>query len=95
MTCLANLEKTPNDHLDYDIDFSRWLPQNDIIVDANAFIADSDVTFIVTSVETAEQVVRVWVDNGIDGEESEIAVYVTTLGGREKEACFKLRIREC
>jgi hypothetical protein len=95
MTCLANLEKTPNDHLDYDIDYGRWLPEGDIITEANAFIADTDVTFTISQVEVTNQVVRVWVDGGADGEESEIAVYATTQGGREKEACFKLRIKEC
>lgn len=95
MTCLANLEKTPSDHLDYDIDFGRWLPEGDIITDATAAIADSTVMFSISDVEVSEQVVRVWVDGGLDGEESEIAIYATTQGGRYKEACFKLRIREC
>jgi hypothetical protein len=94
MSCLANLEKAPTDHLDYDVDFGRWLPEGDTIIDASSFIADT-VTFVVTQTEVANQVVRVWIDGGADGEEGLVAVYAFTAGGREKEACFKLRIKDC
>ena len=94
MSHLANLEKTAADHLDYDIDYGRWLPAGDIIVNAVATVDNTLATFVITNVEVADQVVRVWVDGGVDGEESDITILATTKGKREKEACFRLRIRE-
>lgn len=94
MSCLAAMEKTPSDRLDFDIDYGRWLPDGDIVVDATAAIADP-VTFVIDQVVWSEQVVRVWVSGGTVGEESEIAVYAVTQGGRTKEACFEMRIKEC
>lgn len=95
MSCIAALEKTPADRLDYDIDYGRWLHEADTILSAVAVVSDPAVTFIVDNVDISEQVVRVWVAGGVDGEESEISVVAMTNGGRTKEACFELRIRQC
>lgn len=95
MSCLAALEKTPSDRLDYDVDFARWLTDYDIIVSATATIADTDVTFTLDGVFWSNEIVKVWVIGGADGEQSEIAVYATTQSGRIKEACFSMRVKDC
>jgi hypothetical protein len=92
-TILADLEKTPADRLDYDVDYSKWLPEEDVIISAYTTLTQ-EVNFIADTVEISEQVVRVWMSGGLDGEVSEIRVFATTLAGRTKEARFSLTIRD-
>jgi hypothetical protein len=89
------MEKAPVDRLDYDVDYGRWLTDSDTIGSASATVVDATVGFVVDQVEWTDQVVRVWVSGGVDGEESEIRVYATTLSGRTKEARFEMRVRDC
>jgi len=97
MSALTLVRKTPADVLDYDVDFTRWLPDGDVIVGASAVIEveDPPVTFVIDQTVFSEAVVRVWVSGGVDDEEGEISVVATTQGGRVKTACFRLRIVEC
>lgn len=87
------MNKAPADLLDYDVDFQRWLPSDDIVVAAYATITES--TAIITQVENSESVARVWISGGAAGETGHVTVKINTRGGRIKETCFKLRIREC
>jgi hypothetical protein len=89
---LATMVKSPADVLDYDLDFGRWMPDNDQIFTATAAIEDSTVTFVIDSVITSQYIAKVWVSGGADGEQGEISVEATTLGGRTKEVRFRLRI---
>lgn len=94
-TVLANLEKTSADRLDYDIDYSKWLTEGDLIVSAMAEISDaSSVSFIIDTIEVAEQMARVWISSGVNGDISEVAVFATTQAGRIKEARFSLLIKD-
>ena len=97
MSTLTVVKKTPADVLDYDVDFTRWLPDQDIIVDATAVLAveDPPTTFVIDNTEFSNTVVRVWTSGGTDGEDGEIIVTATTQGGRTKTASFRLRIEEC
>lgn len=89
-------EKKPSDRLDYDVDFSRWLPSGDTIATASATVASTGTaTAALDGVTWSTTVVKVWVKAGTDGETAEIEVTVTTTGGRTKKQCFKVRIRDC
>jgi hypothetical protein len=91
---LASLEKTSADRLDYDVNYSNWLTDEDIIISANVNINNIEVTFVADTVEISDQTVRVWMAGGLDGETSEVAVYATTNAGRVKEARFALTIKD-
>ena len=92
---LATVEKNPFDLLDYDIDYIRWLRDQDAIISAEAAVESSDVTFQVGLVEFNDEVVKVWVSGGVDGEQSDIRVDAMTELGRLKRVCFQMRIRDC
>jgi len=48
MSSLAVMEKTPDDRIDYDVDFTRWLTDGDSVIDAIADVEDpTTVTFSV------------------------------------------------
>ena len=90
---LAHLEKTAADRLDYDIDYGKWLTDEDVISSATASLT-TPVTFIIDVIEVSAQVVRIWIAGGVNGEVSEVAVFATTMAGRIKEARFVLQIKD-
>ena len=90
---LAHLEKTSADRLDYDIDYGKWLTDEDVVASATATLL-APVSFTIDVVEVTEQVVRVWIFGGADGEMSDVAVIATTMAGRIKEARFVLQIKD-
>jgi hypothetical protein len=92
---LAIMDKTPQDRIDYDVDFGRWLTDGDTIVNATTDIPDPNVTFIVDAVDFTNEVVKVWVTGGLLGEQADITVDATTTYGRVKHTCFTMRIRDC
>lgn len=85
--------KQPVDHLDYDVDFSRWLPEDDAITTATA-VSDAPTDLVVESVQISSPVVKVWVSGGTNGRSYKITVTASTSGGRIKETEFRIRVRE-
>lgn len=95
---LGQVQKQPADTLDYDIDFSKWLPDDDEILTAvaNATTIEGETTpLVIDSVRIASPVVKVWLSGGSDGASYKVTAKVATAGGRIKEAEFKIRIRDC
>ena len=96
MSSLAIMEKTPEDRIDYDVDFTNWLTDGDQLVDGIANVEDpATVSFTVDRVDFSTEVVKVWVVGGAIGDEGEIFAQATTQTGRVKRACFTMRIRDC
>ncbi len=91
---LKTLLKSPGDRADYDIEYGSWLGDDDRIVDVKAKIAGDDDLKISDTVWTAD-VAKIWVSGGTANKTSMINVAVTTLLGRIKNDCFKIRVREC
>lgn len=89
---LGIVKKRPGDNLDYDVDFSDWLVDGDIIASG---LAVSSGVVVVGDVEVMPTVVKVWLSGGESGETSNVTVTVTTGSGRIKEAVFAIRISEC
>jgi hypothetical protein len=85
--------KRPDDRLDYDVDFTKWLTGGDTIVSVSVSISagtgvtNDDQTF-------TGQVVKVWLLGGADGDDALVTVEATTMQGRVKEVSFRLKIRE-
>ncbi len=91
---LGVLFKRPDDQLDYDIDFSRWIPEDDTILSATAQVepADSMVSAVQTIVQP--QVVKVWLIDGQSGKTATIIVTATTAQNRVKQVEFQLRVKD-
>lgn len=92
-------EKAPDDRLDYDFDFKRlgWLEPTDSIVSATvsiSTISGSASPALIDGQDLTATRVKVWVKGGVDGEDYTVKAIATTAEGRQKEACFRLRIRE-
>lgn len=90
---LGTVRKRPDDQLDYDVTFERWLSDGDTITDATA-TADPDGVNV-DRVEVFGDVVKVWLSGGEAGASHKINVTATTAEGRVKEVTFNLRIVEC
>lgn len=86
------LIKAPADVLDYDFDFSRWMPTGDRISHASADLAESSAS--VTDVEFSDTNARVWLSGGLPGDAGTLTLLITTIEGRTKEVTAQLRIRE-
>lgn len=85
--------KQPEDRLDYDVDFSRWLADyNDTITSAAVSISDGGVSL--DSYNFTETVVKSWLSGGVHGETVTVTVDIVTAGGREKQVCFRVRIKD-
>lgn len=91
---LEIITKTPIDVLDYDFDFSRWLPADDRIATATASVSGSP-SLTVNRVDFADRSVRVWLAGGASGDAATLIVIITTLAGRTKEVSAAVRIGEC
>lgn len=84
--------KDPDDTLDYDVDYDRFLPDGDTIQSATA-TADDGIT--IESVSVSGNVVKTWVSGGVSGASYVVTVNATSTGGRIKDVCFTLRVRNC
>lgn len=85
--------KRPDDRLDYDVDFSRWLTTGDEIESVTVEINDG-ATMQIDDHDFTPSAVKVWLSGGADGETATITVEATTAQDRVKEICFKIRVRE-
>lgn len=86
------MRKAPDDQLDYDVDFSRWLPDSDSLASVTA---TADTGLDVLSASISGQVAKVWLAGGTLGVTYGVDVTVTTAEGRIKTESFNLRIMEC
>ncbi|EBQ8762742.1 hypothetical protein BKM35_22165 [Salmonella enterica] len=92
MQLIATFDKHPDDQLDYDVDFSRWMPDGDLLTSAEAITQSGTVE--VLSVQIIDSlIVKIWLAGGKTGESSVIAVRAGSQGGRVKDVEFGLRIR--
>lgn len=94
----TTLIKQPADQRDYDIDFSRWIPDDDTITSATAVVTEidplTDIQVESVQIVAADAIVKVWISGGLDGSTYKITVTASTTDGRIKETEFKLRVRD-
>ena len=88
----------PNERLDWDVDYSRWLPDGDSVQDAEAVVwrrsGEAQPPLRVVRVQFTQDVVKVWIAGGAHGSKWRVQVRSVTKGGRVKEAEFDLAIKE-
>jgi hypothetical protein len=90
---LATVIKQPADHLDYDVDFGRWLPSGDAVTMAETAVEPTG-QLVIDSVQITGAIVKVWTSGGLTGESYKITVTASTSGGRIKQAEFRVRVRD-
>lgn len=91
---LKTLLKSPGDRADYDIEYGSWLGDDDRIVDVKAKI-EGDDDLKVSETSWTANVAKIWLSGGTANKTSMINVTITSLLGRIKNDCFKIRTREC
>ena len=93
MAILGTFNKQPNERLDFDIDFSEWVPAGDRIVSAMS-TGDVGVTLDPVVINPTGLVVKQWVSGGTTGVTYKVQITATTQDGRIKEAEFKVKVKE-
>jgi len=91
---LATMIKKPNETLDYDVLFYKWLKKDDHLDNVQASLS-TGATLMVDHIDLADKAIKFWFKGGDIGEEASVSFTVTTLKGRIKQGCFKVKIREC
>lgn len=94
--------KQPVDQVDYDVDFSRWIPEGDTLTTVTAradliadpLASDDEPPLTIESYEIRGLVVKLWASGGRDGTSYQVTVVVATEQGRVKETEFRLRVRD-
>ena len=89
---LNPMRKGPDETLDYDINFSRWLYDPDAVIDA---VTTADDGVVIERVQISSPIVKIWISGGELYRSYDIKTIVTTSEGRVVEVCFNLRITEC
>lgn len=86
-------QKQPAEYLDYNVDFTEWMPQDDQIASATVAVSpEGELTADTISIMTP--IVKFWAAGGIAGKTYKLTVKITTEGGRIKEDELKIRVRE-
>lgn len=86
--------KQPRDTLDYDVNFSDWLPDDDTIGNTPVVTIEPAGELMVDAVQVASPIVKVWLSGGLDKASYKITVTASTIGGRIKETEFRMRVKE-
>jgi hypothetical protein len=94
MAIIGRMTKQPLEVLDYDVDFSEWLPTTDFIATASAVVSPATSLAIGTVSVFDTTWVKVWLSSGVTGTKYKITVTVVTDDGRTKEAEFYVNVKE-
>ncbi len=86
-------QKQPSEYLDYNVDFTEWMPEDDQIASAVVTVSpEGELTTDNVSIMTP--IVKFWAAGGVTGKQYKVSVKITTEGGRVKEDELKIRVRE-
>lgn len=85
-------QKQPADQLDYDLDFSEWLPDTDVITGVVATSSSPELTILAASVYGTTA--KIFVAGGLDNATYKVTTTIATQEGRIKEHDFKIRVRD-
>ena len=93
---LGTLTKQPGEVLDYDIDYSEWLTDDDNVASATTAVtpsADED-DLAIELININDPRVKLWISGGISGTTYKCTVTMETQDGRIKEDEFRMRVKE-
>ena len=95
MALLGTFTQQPNEVLDYDIDFSEWLPTADYVGSVVLLCSPAMPTPPSYAISPNSERVKVWVyAGGTDGTSYKLTIRATTNDQRVKEAEIRVRIKE-
>ena len=108
MASLGLQRKQPSEVMDYDIDFSEYLPEGDELASAgnpptptgcDAFVSsatETSSTLVIDNVYVIDsgKTLKVWVSGGTNGVTYKVTLRATTAGGRVKEVEFKVKVKD-
>ena len=94
MPILTTYTKQPAEVLDYDVDFSSWIPAGDAIISATATVSPSGLTVGAPIIFAAENYVKVWVSSGTSGNTYKVEITATTDDGRVNQVELKFVVKE-
>jgi hypothetical protein len=83
--------KTPNDTLDYGVDWTLWLAGDTITT--STWTVTSGVTVGVKALNPAGTITTIWISGGTAGTTYTLANTINTVGGRIKQQSFKIEVK--
>lgn len=84
--------KSDESRLDFDLDFSKSLPDGDVVQSVETRATDG---IELVSTQTFGNIVKVWVAGGTARKTYTVTVIATSQQGRIIEDCFQIRVTEC
>lgn len=88
---MQRFTKDPNAVLDYQIDYSRWLPAGDTIT-ASSWLAESGLTVDTSSFTDTST--TVWLSGGTAGSTYDVRNHITTDDGRQDDRTLTIVVKE-
>lgn len=87
--------KDPDAVLDYTIDWSEWLPENDTITDSTyTVVSDDDDAVVVDDSLFTDTTTTVWLSGGVAGTKYTVTNHITTSDGRQDDRSLTINIKE-
>lgn len=99
MGLLGTKTKQPSERLDYDLDFSEFLPEDDELSEDGSGVVTvvsptGALAIDAVSVLPGGKTVKIWAAGGVDGATYKITVTATSNGNRIKESEIKIKVKE-
>lgn len=88
----STYDKDPDAELDYQVDWSRWLPAGDTIA-TSAWLVPEGITHLQAKDARTDTTATLWLAGGEAGEEYLVTNRVTTTGGRRNDSTIKVRVQ--
>lgn len=93
MAIVGRMTKQPVEVLDYDLDFTSWVPAGDSLLTATSAVTPSGLTLGTTTI-FATSWVKVRLSGGTDSTRYKVETNVTTTNGLVKQAEFYVSVKE-
>lgn len=91
MAILDSFKQQPADVLDYDVDFSEFLPKTDTITSATVDVTGGSLGI---SYAYVGKRIKVWCYAGTNGVRYKVSVTINTAESRTKQVEFRLSIKD-
>lgn len=94
MAILATFEKQPADVLDYDVDYTEWLPNGDAVDSVTYAVTPTGLEIESAVVVNSGTRVKLWVSGGTAAKTYKVELTATTTLGRVKQDEVRFRVKE-
>lgn len=87
--------KQPNEKLDYDFDYTKWLIKsaNDSISTVSATTSPAGITATAVVIDNGNKV-KLWAQGGTSSITYKVEITITTVGGRVKQDEIRIKVKE-